>query len=51
VGNYRVAMATPMLEMSNFERQTSQAESGDVAVGELTDVDCDPKQDENCRIN
>jgi hypothetical protein len=49
VGNYRFAMAQPTLEMSNFQKQT-EAEAGDVAVGELTDVDCDPKQDENCRV-
>jgi hypothetical protein len=49
VGNYR-AMATPTLEMSAFERSTTVTDVGDVSVGELTDVDCDPKADDSCRV-
>ena len=49
MGNYRYAKAVPTLEMSNFQKQT-EAEAGDVQVGELTDVDCDPKLDESCRV-
>ena len=49
MGNYRAAVAMSTLEMANFQRQT-EAEAADVEVGELTDVNCDPKLDENCRV-
>ena len=49
MGNYRAAVAMSTMEMSNFQKQT-ESEAADVEIGELTDVNCDPKQDENCRV-
>ena len=49
MGNYRYAKAVSALEMSNFQKQT-ESDAADVEVGELTDVNCDPKLDENCRV-
>ena len=50
LGNLSAAMAPSVLQATVMQQQTS-VDVGEVDIGELTDVICDPKKDERCRID